>query len=138
MPYVAASLRVLSLTLLLGGLFFLLLPRQAGATRAPVSGTMTKHLTGFDEEVELGQLGEILENDSVVMSVEFADEERKAIRPASEPLWRGVDPDPTTRTAAGGGSSNGSLQTIVSMKSFRNNGPAKPQGDPAEHQAGAQ
>ena len=42
---------------------------------------MTKHLTGFDEEVELGQLGEILENDSVVMSVEFADEERQATRP---------------------------------------------------------
>ena len=30
MPYLAASLRVLSLTLLLGGFFFLLLPRQAG------------------------------------------------------------------------------------------------------------
>ena len=39
---------------------------------------MAKHLTGFDEEVKLGQLGEILENDSVVMSVEFADEERQA------------------------------------------------------------
>ena len=46
---------------------------------------MSKHLTGFDEEVVLGQLGEILENDSVVMSVEFADEDRKpdSARPAS-------------------------------------------------------
>ena len=51
---------------------------------------MSKHLTGFDEEVKLGQLGEILENDSVVMSVEFADEERKPVHPAAEPLWRGV------------------------------------------------
>ena len=89
-PYLAASLRVLSLTLLLGGFFFLLLPRQAGETRARSSGTMSKHLTGFDEEVALGQLGEILENDSVVMSVEFVDEDRKAIRPVGEPLWRGV------------------------------------------------
>ena len=90
MPYLAASLRVLSLTMLLGGLFFLLLPRQAGATRARSSNVMSRHLTGFDEEVTLGQLGEILENDSVVMSVEFADEDHKATRPIGEPLWRGV------------------------------------------------
>ena len=51
---------------------------------------MARHLTGFDEEVQLGQLGEILENDSVVMSVEFTDEDDKTIRPAEEPLWRGV------------------------------------------------
>ena len=85
-PYLAASLRVLSLTLVLGGLFFLLLPRQPGATRSRSSGTMTKHLTGFDEEVKLGQLGEILENDSVVMSVEFADENRQG--PSHPPASR--------------------------------------------------
>ena len=38
---------------------------------------MARHLTGFDEEVQLGQLGEILENDSVVMTVEFTDERRQ-------------------------------------------------------------
>ena len=32
-----------------------------------------QHLTGFDEEVQLGQLGEILESDDVVMSVEMFD-----------------------------------------------------------------
>ena len=51
---------------------------------------MSRHLTGFDEEVQLGQLGEILENDSVVMSVELTDDDDKAIRPVEEPLWRGV------------------------------------------------
>ena len=38
---------------------------------------MSKHLTGFDDEVKLGQLGEILENDSVVMTVEFSDENHR-------------------------------------------------------------
>ena len=74
------------------GLFFLLLPRQAGATRNRSSGTMAKHLTGFDEEVKLGQLGEILENDSVVMSVEFADEERKAGPPGRRAALAGRRP----------------------------------------------
>ena len=51
---------------------------------------MSRHLTGFDEEVQLGQLGEILENDTVVMTVELTDDDDKTIRPAEEPLWRGV------------------------------------------------
>ena len=124
MPYVAATLRLLALTLLLGSLFFLLLPRQPGATRNRSSGTMSKHLTGFDEEVKLGQLGEILENDSVVMSVEFADEERMPARPATEPLWRGVA---LVRYESGSWKrqQQRSMQTIVSMKAFRNNGPVK-------------
>ncbi len=59
-PYLGTTLRALVLTLLMGGLVFLLLPRQAGATRTRSSGTMAKHLTGFDDEVKLGQLGDIL------------------------------------------------------------------------------
>ena len=51
---------------------------------------MARHLTGFDEEVALGQFGEILENDTVVMTVEFTDMDGKTIRPPGEPLWRGV------------------------------------------------
>ena len=89
-PYVLATIRVMATTLALGGLIFLVLPRRAGATRNQASAPMSRHLTGFDEEVQLGQLGEILENDSVVMSVEFTDEDDKTIRPADEPLWRGV------------------------------------------------
>jgi protein-glutamine gamma-glutamyltransferase len=89
-PYLMATIRVLTTTLALGGLIFLVLPRRAGVTRNQTSAPMSRHLTGFDEEVQLGQLGEILENDSVVMSVGFSDEDDKTIRPAGEPLWRGV------------------------------------------------
>jgi transglutaminase-like putative cysteine protease len=124
LPYFAATTRVLALTLVLGGLFFLLLPRQQGATRNRTSGAMSKHLTGFDEEVKLGQLGEILENDSVVMSVEFADEERRPTHPEGEPLFRGV-----TLVEYENGSwrrrQQRSPQMIVSMKQFRNNGPVR-------------
>src|SRR5262249_46066085 len=61
-----------------------------GATRSQSSAPLARHLTGFDEEVQLGQLGEILENDSVVMTVELFDERGESIRPDEEPLWRGV------------------------------------------------
>jgi transglutaminase-like putative cysteine protease len=90
LPYVLSTVRVLATTLALGGLIFLTLPRQAGATRSQPGGQMARHLTGFDEEVALGQFGEILENESVVMTVEFTDMEGKTIRPPGEPLWRGV------------------------------------------------
>jgi transglutaminase-like putative cysteine protease len=121
-PYLASSLRVLALTLLLGGLFFLLLPRQAGATRARPTNTMTRHISGFDEEVKLGQLGEILENDSVVMSVEFTDWEGRSAHPGGEPLWRGV---PLTQYENGRWrrGPQGSHQLIVSLKIFKNTGP---------------
>ena len=89
-PYVLATIRILATTLALGGLIFLVLPRRAGATRSQANAPMSRHLTGFDEEVQLGQLGEILENDTVVMSVAFTDEDDKTIRPVDEPLWRGV------------------------------------------------
>ncbi len=89
-PYVAATVRVMVTTLALGGLIFLVLPRQAGATRTQSGAPLARHLTGFDEEVQLGQLGEILENDSVVMTVQLSDETGSVIRPDEEPLWRGV------------------------------------------------
>jgi protein-glutamine gamma-glutamyltransferase len=90
LPYVASTARVMATTLALGGLIFLVLPRQAGATRSQSGAPLARHLTGFDDEVQLGQLGEILENDSVVMTVELADERGEPIRPVEEPLWRGV------------------------------------------------
>ncbi len=89
-PYLLSAARVLASTLALGGLIFLTLPRQAGATRSQPGGQMAQHLTGFDEEVTLGQFGEILENDTVVMTVEFNDMDGKTISPPGEPLWRGV------------------------------------------------
>ena len=59
------------------------------------SGTVGKHLTGFDDEVQLGQLGEILENDSAVMSVELVDRDGRRLRPDAdvEYRWRGVSMD---------------------------------------------
>jgi protein-glutamine gamma-glutamyltransferase len=90
LPYVASTARVMVTTIALGGLIFLVLPRQAGATRTQSGAPLARHLTGFDDEVQLGQLGEILENDSVVMTVEFENESGERIRPDEEPLWRGV------------------------------------------------
>jgi transglutaminase-like putative cysteine protease len=90
LPYVVSTVRILATTLALGGLIFLMLPRSPGATRTQAGAPMTKHLTGFDEEVQLGQLGEILENDTVVMTVEFLDRDGKTIRLDDEPLWRGA------------------------------------------------
>src|SRR5262249_25266223 len=84
LPYAVATARVLITTLALGGLIFLTLPRQAGATRAQSGAPMAKHLTGFDEEVTLGQFGEILENDTVVMTVEFIDSSGKTVPPPDE------------------------------------------------------
>jgi transglutaminase-like putative cysteine protease len=89
LPYAAATIRVMFTTLALGGLIFLVLPRQAGANRTQANAVMPRHLTGFDEEVQLGQLGEILENDSVVMTVELTDQDGHPLR-LEEPLWRGV------------------------------------------------
>jgi hypothetical protein len=89
-PFFVATARVMVTTLALGSLIFLLLPRQAGTTRSQPGTQMSRHLTGFDEEVQLGQLGEILENDSVVMTVELSDQDGNPIRPETELLWRGV------------------------------------------------
>lgn len=90
LPYVFATGRVLVTTLALGGMIFLTLPRQAAATRYQPGGQTPRHLTGFDEEVALGQFGEILENETVVMTVEFSDMDGKTMHPPGEPLWRGV------------------------------------------------
>jgi protein-glutamine gamma-glutamyltransferase len=123
-PYFGTTLRALALTLVLGGLVFLLLPRQIGATRPRISGTMAKHLTGFDDEVKLGQLGEILENDSIVMSVEFADENRIPTHPPGEPLFRGVTLSQYEK-GRWRRQIQRSIQTIVSLPFFRNSGPRK-------------
>jgi len=88
--YFYATLRVMALTLALGFLAFLLIPRQPGAARSRYGPTTSQHLTGFDEEVALGQLGEILENDTPVLTVAFTDLDRNPIPPPVEPLWRGV------------------------------------------------
>ncbi len=90
LPYAFDTFRVMISTLALGGLIFLALPRQAGAGRNQGGSTFSRHLTGFDDEVKLGQLGEILENDSVVMTVELSDAEGRTIHPEDDLLFRGA------------------------------------------------
>lgn len=90
LPFAIDKARVMASTLALGGLIFLALPRQSTSLRSQAGTPLARHLTGFDDEVKLGQLGEILENDSVVMTVELTDSEGKTLKPTDEPLWRGV------------------------------------------------
>jgi transglutaminase-like putative cysteine protease len=90
-PFILSIGRVALLTLLLGGLIFLVMPRWdnfRGRRFRPQA--MPQHLTGFSDTVKLGQMGEILENDTVVMSVELYDELDDPVEPTDEPLWRGV------------------------------------------------
>ncbi len=78
------------MTLALGSVIFLVMPRRSAQGHTHSSDPIGRHLTGFDEEVQLGQLGEILENESVVMTIEAYDEIDQRIKPGDEPLWRGV------------------------------------------------
>ena len=99
--FAVASMKVALTTLALGGIIFLAMPRWGAGGGGHKSHDVTRHLSGFSERVKLGQIGEILENDSVVMSVELYDRARGGvrIRPDEEYLWRGV---PLARYAEGG------------------------------------
>lgn len=88
--FVVSALRVTATTVALGGVIFLAMPRKPGLGRSQAGGEVAQHLTGFDDEVRLGQFGEILENDSIVMSIELYDSDRRRIEPPPESLWRGV------------------------------------------------
>jgi protein-glutamine gamma-glutamyltransferase len=94
-PYLFSSARVAATTLALGGLIFLAMPRRPSMVAQQNTGVIGKHLTGFDDEVQLGQLGEILENDSPVMSVELSDRDGARVTPdeITEYRWRGVSMD---------------------------------------------
>ncbi len=96
LAFVLSTARVAATTLALGGLIFLAMPRVPMMGSSQGGGPVGKHLTGFDDEVQLGQLGEILENDSVVLSVELFDRDGKrlAVDPDdAEYRWRGVSMD---------------------------------------------
>ncbi len=96
LAFVFATIRVAAITLALGGLIFLAMPRRAMTANSIASDSVGKHLSGFDDEVQLGQLGEILENDSVVMSIEQFDLDNNRISrdsTDSEQRWRGVTLD---------------------------------------------
>lgn len=59
------------LSLLLGLAIFILTPRIWAGSFNLFSDTATQPLTGFAEEVSLGDMGEILENPDIVLEVEF-------------------------------------------------------------------
>lgn len=88
--FYSGMLRVLLTSIALGGLIFMLMPRAEVMGRILKRAGVSRNLTGFDTEVRLGQLGEILENDSVVMTVEFYDEENERADAPADPYWRGV------------------------------------------------
>jgi hypothetical protein len=64
-----ASLSVALGTILLGGMFFFFFPRFSAGYLGRVSFSPTL-MTGFTEDVELGQIGEIKKSSAVVMRVE--------------------------------------------------------------------
>ena len=74
----------------LGGVIFLVMPRSTALAAERRYGSSGRHLSGFGDDVRLGQLGEILENNAIVMSVELIDEEGHGSRRRRELLWRGV------------------------------------------------
>jgi transglutaminase-like putative cysteine protease len=90
LPFLSATAKVAMTTLVLGGLIFLVLPRWTSARGNPRSIGTARHLTGFSDDVKLGQIGEILESEEVVLSVELYDEDDRRIKSAPEQLWRGV------------------------------------------------
>ncbi len=89
-PFLLSAFRVMATTLALGGVIFLAMPRRSTMGRALSGDQVARHLTGFDEEVELGQMGEILESDTIVMSVELYDDNERRVMSPAEPLWRGI------------------------------------------------
>ena len=96
LAFLFASIRVAGITLALGGLIFLAMPRRSLSGSSNSSDAVGKHLSGFDDEVQLGQLGEILENDNVVMTIEQTDLQGRRITPSSvggEQRWRGITLD---------------------------------------------
>ena len=95
-PFLFATIRVAGITLAMGGLIFLAMPRRMMSGSSNSSDSVGKHLSGFDDEVQLGQLGEILENDSVVMTIDQTDLQGKRIVPVNggpEDRWRGITLD---------------------------------------------
>ncbi len=94
-PFAFSTARVAATTLALGGLIFLATPRRTSMGSSQSTGLTGKHLTGFDDEITLGQLGEILENDSPVMSIELVGRDNAKLAPNdnNEYRWRGVSMD---------------------------------------------
>jgi hypothetical protein len=77
-------------TITLGQIGFLLIPRSPQTSWRQVVFRPGQLLTGFDEEVQLGELGTILESDDEVMTAQMFDERGRPYVPAADPKWRGL------------------------------------------------
>ncbi len=88
--FVISSFLVALSTLFLGGCIFLLMPRWGSSRGSQGMPSAARPLTGFSDQVRLGQMGEILENDNLVMTVELLDGRDRVVKPDDEPYWRGV------------------------------------------------
>jgi len=98
--FAGGALVMVILSLAISSAFFLLIPRVwiSGFRmfdNSPIAGT--RPLTGFTEQVTLGDMGEILENDDLVLQVELFDDASNAPIPlaryeaelGADPLFRG-------------------------------------------------
>ncbi len=91
LAFVFTTLRVAATALALGGLIFLVMPRSATMGTTKTGPVKERHMTGFDDQVRLGQMGEILENTNLVMTIEFYhDVDEGRIAPSGESLFRGA------------------------------------------------
>jgi len=88
LPFVAVALLILIFVLALP--LFLIAPRS-GAAALTRSGGPLQNFTGFSENVTLGQIGTLKQNDSIVMRVRVDDTE-----PPYDLRWRGVALDEFT------------------------------------------
>jgi hypothetical protein len=69
---------------------FFLIPRYGQSAWTQYRFRPSPPLSGFDEQINLGQLGTILESDEEVMVVHMFDENGQPYMPREEPYWRGI------------------------------------------------
>ena len=136
LQFLTSSARLTLLTLALGGVIFLAMPRRSAQSKTQGNPANAQHLTGFNDEVELGQLGEILENDDVVMSIELFDQSDRKLESleqlqgsdGGEPLWRGVTMTTYQRGRWTRQGRKAATFPIIPPNSMRVLDPARPRG----------
>ena len=88
-PLVSSTVSMVITTFVVTVTIFVMVPRSNSNTWIGRTGSATR-VVGFDDEVELGQLGEVILNPEVVMRVQFIDEKTgKPFQVVGDPLLRG-------------------------------------------------
>jgi transglutaminase-like putative cysteine protease len=90
--FLVSMLGLAFFTLTLGLFIFLLMPRWEASATGRRNSPRGQSLTGFSETVQLGQLGEILASEDVVMTIELYDQldRRISVDDDQEFYWRGI------------------------------------------------